>query len=204
MPTRHVQDACFIKMTRLRRTKMRYALLSCTIALAGLMGTCAGRTTTVQPTDSDINYWVDEALREDVRIHEYEISSSTNTGVVTLSGTVDNLAAKTYAAREAKKINGVKAVIDKLTVEVSFRSDTDIANAVRRRILNSSVIKSQWIVVTCKDGVATLSGRVDSYSEEQQAELLASEVGGVKGVENNILTKWKVVRSDKEIGRAHV
>jgi len=178
---------------------MRYVLLSCTIVLVGLMGTGAGQATAAQPTDTDINFWVDEALREDVRIHEYEISSSTSAGVVTLSGTVDNLAAKTYAVREAKKINGVKAVIDKLSVEVSFRSDTDIANTVRRRILNSSIIKSQWIVVTCKDGVATLSGRVDSYAEEQQAELLATEVEGVKGVKNNILTKWKVVRSDKEI-----
>lgn len=178
---------------------MRYVLFSCAIALFGLLGAGATQVSAAPPTDSDVDFWVNEALREDARIYDFEISATTNKGVVTLAGTVDNLAAKEYAVREAKKINGVKAVIDKLLVEPSFRSDIDIENAVRRRILNSSVIKSQWIVVTCKDGVVTLSGSVDSYSEEQQAKLLASEIGGVKEVKNNITTKWEAVRSDEEI-----
>ena len=149
--------------------------------------------------DGDINYYVKDALRADPRVNGSEITATTSKGIVTLSGSFDNLAAKTYAVSEAKKINGVVGVIDKLIVTPSFRSDTDIRNAVRRRILNSAVIKSQGLFVTCQDGVVTLSGTVDSYSEEQQAGLLASEVRGVKEAKNNIDTKWSSTRSDPEI-----
>lgn len=149
--------------------------------------------------DVDINYNVKDALRADPRVNASEINATTSKGIVTLSGSLDNLAAKTYAVAEAKKINGVVGVIDKLAVMPSFRSDTDISDAVRRRILNSAVIKSQGLFVMCKDGVVTLSGTVGSYSEEQQAGLLASEVRGVKGTTNNIGTKWSSARSDLEI-----
>ena len=149
--------------------------------------------------DVDINYNVQDALRTDPRVSDTGIIATAASGIVTLTGSVDNLATKTYAVSEAKKINGVLAVIDKLNVTLSFRSDTDIINAVRRRILNSAVIKSQGLIVVCKDGVATLSGTVSSYAEEQQAGLLASEVRGVKAVTNNIVTRWGSTRSDLEI-----
>ncbi|MGO8744996.1 MAG: BON domain-containing protein [Thermoguttaceae bacterium] len=149
--------------------------------------------------DIDINYNVKDALLTDSRVDGSGILATTASGIVTLSGSVGNLAAKTYAVSEAKKINGVLGVIDNITVKPIFRWDTDISNAVSRRILNSAVIKSQGLSVACKDGVVTLSGTVASYSEEQQAGLLASEVRGVKEVKNNIVTKWSSTRSDLEI-----
>ena len=48
-----------------------------------------------------------------------------------------NLAAKPCAALEAKKINGVLSVINKIVVKPSYRRDANIAKDVRRRILNS-------------------------------------------------------------------
>ena len=149
--------------------------------------------------DSDINYNVNDALRADPRVNGSEVNATTENGIVTLTGSVDNLAAKTFAVAEAKKIKGVLGAIDKLSVTPSYRADTDVANAVRRRILNSVVINSQGLFVTTKDGVVTLTGTVDSYPEEQQAGLLASEVRGVKEVKNDIITKWRNNRSDSDV-----
>ena len=149
--------------------------------------------------DIDVNYNVKDALRTDLAGERKGIVATTTDGIVTLSGSIDNLAAKTYAVAEAKKINGVLGVIDKLTVTPGFHWDTDISNAVRRRILNSPAIASQGLVVTCKDGVVTLSGTVGSYAEERQARLLASEVAGVKDVNSTFLIKWSSTRSDLEI-----
>jgi len=150
-------------------------------------------------TDDDITYNVADAFLTDRRVTGSGITPTTVNGVVTLSGTCDNLAAKTYAVKEAKKINGVLAVIDKVAVTPSYRSDSDITHAVRRRILNSAVIQSQWISVVCKDGIVTLTGTVDSFPQEYEAGLLASEVRGVKEVKNYISTKWSKSRSDLEI-----
>ena len=149
--------------------------------------------------DIDINYNVNDALRADPRVNGSEVNATTENGIVTLTGSVDNLAAKTFAVAEAKKIKGVLGAIDKLSVTPSYRSDTDVANAVRRRILNSVVINSQGLFVTTKDCVVTLTGTVDSYPEEQQAGLLASEVRGVKEVKNDIITKWRKDRSDSDV-----
>jgi osmotically-inducible protein OsmY len=149
--------------------------------------------------DSDITSWVKDALYRDVRVNSYDINVGTTNGIVTLSGNVDNLASKKYADLETKKIDGVLGVINKIKVSPTWRSDTDIRNAVRRRILNSAVIESEGISVKCINGKVTLSGKVDTYSEEKEAELLASEVRGVKEIENNIATEWTSKRSDQEI-----
>jgi osmotically-inducible protein OsmY len=149
--------------------------------------------------DSDITDWVKDALYRDVRVDSYDINVSTTNGVVMLSGSVNSLAAKKYADLEAKKIDGVLGVINKITVSPSWRSDTDIRNAVRRRILNSSVIESEGIHVQCADGKVTLSGKVDSYSQKREAGLIASEVRGVIDIVNNITTKWTSERSDGKI-----
>ena len=150
-------------------------------------------------SDSDITYWVKDAIRQDARVDASEITVSTTGGIVTLSGSVNNLAARKYADMEAKKIDGVLGVVDRISISPSWRSDTDIRNAVQRRILNSAVIESEGISVKCVDGKVTLSGKVDTYSQEKEAELLASEVRGVKEVEDNIITEWTTKRSDQEI-----
>jgi osmotically-inducible protein OsmY len=149
--------------------------------------------------DADITYNVKDALRADPRVDGTEINATTSNGIVTLTGSFDNLAAKTSAVAEAKKINGVLGVIDQISITPGFHWDSDISDAVRRRILNSAVIRSQQLVVKCKDGVVTLTGTVESYPEEHQAALLTSEVRGVKEVKNNITTQWNSTRSDYDI-----
>ncbi len=104
--------------------------------------------------DSDITYWVKDALRNDARVDASSIEVSTNQGVVTLSGVVDNLAAQNYAKLETTKINGVVGLVDEITVEPQYRSDSDIRNAVRRRTLNSPVIESEGVTVTVVTGLS--------------------------------------------------
>lgn len=60
--------------------------------------------------DVDISDFVKDALRDDPRVKAYEVTVTTEHGLVTLSGSVDNLAAKTFAVAEAKKINGRSVV----------------------------------------------------------------------------------------------
>jgi len=170
-----------------------------TLVVAVLLSCVAPQIVRAEVADSTIEMFVKDALRDDSQVDASELTVTTKDGIVTLSGSVTSLAAKQYTVLEAKKINGVLGVIDRIAVLPTYRLDTDIANSVRRRILNSVVINSQDIKVACKDGVVTLTGAVDSYVEEQQAGLLASEVQGVKEVKNNIITNWSSTRTDQEL-----
>jgi len=150
-------------------------------------------------SDSTITLYVMDALRDDVRVDASDITVGCEKGIVTLSGIVDNVASKKYADLEAKKINGVLSVVNKISVDGTWRWNADIRDAVRRRILNSAVIESEDIKVAFSDGKVTLSGTVNSWSERQEAGLLASEVRGVMEVVNNIMTTWPTKRTDQEI-----
>jgi osmotically-inducible protein OsmY len=152
-----------------------------------------------KPNDDTITMWVNSALFEDPRVVSSGIKASTVNGVVTLTGTVRNLAEKRYADLEAMKIKGVRGVLDKLEVQPAHRSDTDITQEVRRRIINSSVIRSGGVGVQVLQGNVTLTGIVPSYSEVQQAELLASEVPGVKAVQNDMVVSFVSQRPDADI-----
>ncbi len=105
--------------------------------------------------DVDISYWVRDSLRIDPRVDVSEIGVSSEQGIVTLSGSVDNLAAQQYADLEAKKISGVLGVINEIVVLPVWRPDADIRHAVKRRILASTAITSEDIRVTVNDGRVT-------------------------------------------------
>jgi osmotically-inducible protein OsmY len=162
-----------------------------------LLGVCTSSYAKVP--DSDIKLWVDEALFQDPRIDASEITTTTLDGIVTLSGTARNLAVKKYADLETKKIKGVIGVINKIVVIPDFRFDTDIAQDVRHRIVNSSAIVSNNIDVFSINGKVTLTGEVDSWGEKEEAGLLASEVRGVTSVRNDLVVRYKSKRSDQEI-----
>jgi osmotically-inducible protein OsmY len=167
--------------------------------LLGAMLVASAPVAANQVTDSSITSWVNEALRHDPLVPASEISVSTQEGVVTLSGRVDNLAAKIRVDRQATKIRGVREVLNELTVAPSPLSDADIVYAVRRRILNNASIVSQGIVVTSVDGSVTIQGEVANWSEAEEAALLASAVAGVKNVKNELVTRYTATRSDQEI-----
>jgi len=149
--------------------------------------------------DADINYWVQEALRNDPHVNSTTIQVLTEKGIVKLMGTTRDLASKQFASQEAKKIRGVVGVLNEVHVQPPFRSDYNIENDVRRRLLDSPVIESQDIRVECVEGRVTIAGEVPSLAEKQEAELLAGEVLGVKEVKDQVLVDYKTSRSDQEI-----
>lgn len=154
-----------------------------------------------RPNDDSIKYWVKDAISEDPYMDASNIIVDVSGGIVTLSGTVKNLSTEEYAIPEAKKIQGVLGVIDKLTVMPSYRRDEDIAQDVRHRIINNAVIESKDINVTCTRGTVELTGQVASWSEREEVDLLAGEVRGVKSVQNNLSVNWNKKRSDEAIRR---
>jgi len=151
------------------------------------------------PGDNTINYWIKEALREDPRVNVADITVKTNNGIVTLSGSTKSLAEKNYADLEAKKIQGVRGVINELVVKPAYRFDADIAQDIRLRLVYNAFIKSHGLWVTVIDGKVVLTGKVNSWAERREAELLATEVRGVKAVDDKLEVDYQTKRPDERI-----
>jgi hyperosmotically inducible protein len=65
--------------------------------------------------------------------------------------------------------------------------DTAITAAVKAEILAEPGLKVLQIDVETKDGKVTLTGSADSAESVKKAEQIASNVSGVKGVENRLV-----------------
>ena len=150
-------------------------------------------------TDASITYWVRDALRNDPRIDMTDILVTTKYGIVNLAGSVTNLAAKQYADLEAKKIHGVASVENNLVLSPMGIPDAAVEQQIRRRLVNSAVIESQGIQVKVEHGTAWLTGTVATWTEGQEAELLAEETRGVREVKNEITVDVPTKRNDQEI-----
>jgi osmotically-inducible protein OsmY len=151
------------------------------------------------PSDSDITTWVQTALRQDHHVDPAGIEIKTDAGVVTLSGSVGNLATRQRALDDVKKIDGVIGVVDKLGVKTTWRPDADIVGDVLNRIIHNQMISTRLIGVTCNEGAVTLTGVVGSWAELQEAGILAAEVQGVRSLDNKLTLEFTGVRSDDDI-----
>ena len=87
-----------------------------------------------------------------------------------------------------------------------FHSDTDIQRDVISEFKWEPSLKDDDIGVAVRDGVVTLAGFVDSYSDKWKAESVASKVRGVKAMANDLEVKIpsSSQRADPDIARTAI
>ncbi|MGH9319342.1 MAG: BON domain-containing protein [Vicinamibacteria bacterium] len=136
------------------------------------------------------------ALSKTVSVLEIDVDS--DEGVVTLTGRVPSDEAKLIAVAIAEDTSGVDRVVDRLTVSSEAArsgtreslanrvSDVETRVKVQEAIRNSSELEGQVIEVAVKNGVATLTGDVDTTAQRARAEEIAREAEGVREVVNQI------------------
>src|SRR3989442_8827032 len=128
-------------------------------------------------------------LRFDPRVDASKIGvTATANGIVTLTGSVHTYMENLAAEQAAKRVHGVRAVVNDIEVFVSAsnrRSDVDIAEAALNA-LKARATPLESIKVIVSNGWVTLEGEVEHYFQKQEAEQAISPLAGVKGVTNNI------------------
>lgn len=143
-------------------------------------------------TDAQLQQDVMNELRWEPAIHAAEIGVGVKDGVVTLSGDVDSYAKKGAAEHAVKRVSGVKAVAEEITVKLPGtyrRSDEDIARAASDILRWNLWVPHDRVKVMVQDGRVTLSGDVDWYHEKVSAENAVRHLIGVVGVINSIVIK---------------
>jgi osmotically-inducible protein OsmY len=84
--------------------------------------------------------------------------------------------------------------------------DSKLKDAVLAELAWEPSVTAAHIGVTAKDGIISLSGRVQRFAEKHAAQAAALRVKGVKGVAEEIEVKLPVdvIRGDDDIARAAV
>lgn len=131
-------------------------------------------------------------------LNPFNINTTTKDGVVTLTGSVADEIQKDLATDLARSADGVKEVVNNLTVVgtvVSERptrtwreriNDATLAATVRSNLLYNKELKGLKIGVGTEDGVVTLFGVVNTYFEKDRIEQIVMDTRGVDKVINNL------------------
>jgi osmotically-inducible protein OsmY len=140
-------------------------------------------------TDTDIRNDVLSELAWDSRIGETQIGVQVDDGVVTLGGTVEDLATSSAAVEAAHHVAGVKDVANELQVknaQSAHLTDTDIAKAVRHALEWDALIPDENIRSTVTAGVVVLDGVVATPIQREETERAIGRLKGIKRLENRL------------------
>ncbi len=102
-------------------------------------------------TDKDIQQAVLRELEWEPQVKSTEIGVAVKDGILTLTGYVDSYTKRYNAERAAKRVAGVKAVVNDLEVHLptsSERTDEDIARAAVRALESHISVPRDRIKVT--------------------------------------------------------
>ena len=112
-------------------------------------------------------------------------------GIVTLTGTVDNYAKKLEAENAAKKVAGVKAVVEKIEIDYNHavRTDEDIAADAVDALKWNVAVPEDKLKIIVSHGWVYLQGVVDWNYQKHSAKIAVENIPGVKGVVNSLQIK---------------
>lgn len=153
-------------------------------------------------TDEQIREAVTRALKYDPRVLSFQPEVDVQKGVVTLTGTVSNLAARRAAERAARFTVGVRRVSDHINVTWSETTPTDeeIAEYTIAAIHRDPYLHDEEIIVDCENAHIELHGIVETNFEKNHAEWTASRQKAVVHVDNYLAVRaqW-VPKTDEAI-----
>jgi osmotically-inducible protein OsmY len=146
-------------------------------------------TASITGTDVHLRGAIVRQLDWDPEVDASAIGVSADGGVVTLTGFVDSYADKLAAERVAKRVRGVRAVANDITVRPMVdRTDADIAHDAVQ-ILKLRPDLSETVQLAVHRGHVTLTGTVEWLLKKEQAEEAVKHVRGLVAVRNYITVK---------------
>jgi osmotically-inducible protein OsmY len=140
-------------------------------------------------SDAHIQLDVIKELSWDTHVEQTDVGVEVDDGIVTLTGTVDNYAARMAAQLAAHRVNGVLDVVNNIDIHPrgdGERTDTEIAADVRHALERDVFIPSDQIRTTVSNGMVVLEGDVAVLRQRHDAENAMFRIPGVVGVINRI------------------
>jgi osmotically-inducible protein OsmY len=137
-------------------------------------------------TDSDIAAAVRHTLQWDVLVPDEQIQSTVENGRVTLKGHVKFASQRDDAARAVRNLLGVRAVDNRITIDVAQVSPTTIRSAIQDALERHADRDAAKIEIDVEGGNVTLRGDAHSWKERQAILGAAAGTHGVNSVIDRI------------------
>jgi len=148
------------------------------------------------PANSDA--WLHDKVKITLLFHRSVRAGKTEVevkdGVVTLTGQAKSQAQKELTTEYAKDVEGVKDVVNNMTVLGSEKNmprtmgekidDTSITTQVKMALLFHRSTSAVSTKVTTKSGVVMLSGKARNTAEKDLVTKIVEDINGVKNVRN--------------------
>ncbi len=147
----------------------------------------------------------DKQLRDDVlkeldwepSVDAADIGVTVENGIVTLSGNVPTYSQKIAAETAARRVKGVRAIVQMLEVRLGVADGDEVLARRALDVLDWNVsIPKGAVQVEVSHGLVVLSGQVDWEFQRRAADEAMHKLGGIVGVVNNISLRPRVSPSD--------
>jgi osmotically-inducible protein OsmY len=153
-------------------------------------------TASITGTDIRVRGAVVRQLDWNPEVDASAIGVTASDAVVTLTGFVDSYAEKLAAERVAKRVRGVRAVANDITVrQMVDRTDPDIAHDAIVCLQNRPDL-GDMVQVAVHRGHLTLTGQVEWLLQKEAAERAVKHVRGLLGIFNHLTVKARSAQRD--------
>lgn len=153
-------------------------------------------TQTMNRSDADdqVKNAVVEELRWIPSVDSTHIGVTVSDGAVTLSGEVGSYPERVAAERAVRRVRGVTALAEDLTVRSTWAAvtDTDIAREAGNALRQAADVPDT-VKITVSDRTITLAGQVSWHHEREAASRAVRHVRGIRGVVNDVVLRPSVV-----------
>ncbi len=136
-------------------------------------------------SDTDIARAAIHALDWDVFVPYESIKVTVENGIVTLSGHVSYNYERESAIRAVHSLQGVKNVINMITIKPSV-SPLEVKEKIARDFERNARIDAGNVNVLVEGAKVTLKGKVRAWAEHEEASKIAWSIPGVIEVDNQI------------------
>ena len=152
--------------------------------------------------DERIRNNVQDEIAWDPRVKSTEIGVTVKNGAVCLTGTVGSYAERLAAEEAAKRVSGVHAIAEDITItlpEELEETDEGVAERISNILEWNMIAPDADVQAEVRNGFVTLTGDVEWNFERETIKNQIAHLKGVRGIDNRIKLQSRV--SERDVAR---